>query len=641
MFRRVATPSINMSACRCKHPFFMLLLFCLTGFVLWIFIWDVPPIFGVKLIPTHRLLANFDSNENLYSKENISGNIKNNLGAEGGVRISNAPPMKRPNLLKQPDIGSKLKGLVAAFPVHRNTSFDTYQLDVTLSDRISLDRNVPDTRNTKCRARKYNTETLPKVSVIIPFHNEAWSMLLRGLHSVINRTPDELLQEIIMVDDASTFPYLKTPLENYIAVLPKTRMIRQSVRKGLMVTRMVGARNATGDVLVFLDAHIECNVNWLEPLLAEIRKNRKIIAIPHVDTIDTKSLRYMDWKTDLHGGFSWKLDYVWKHPPSRLLNSRASPVDPIPSPTLIGCVIAIDRGYFFEIGAFDEGMQIWGGENLEISFRTWMCGGALYIVPCSRVGHMFRAFLPYTFPSANGRGGHIIQRNLQRVAEVWMDEYKWYFYAATSKAKFTQEDHKSLYERHKLRNRLKCHNFTWYLNNVIPEVSVPTPDSVYFGQIKNVATWWCLTVVDNKLVMKGCARHLPDQDFHMNMRGQLVHNGSCVVHDVTRNVMKLEQCNDADLHQLWFFDTNRPDTVRLDNTDWKKPSGRLYPRHNLEKKGMKPCYTHVTIRDPKTRVISGQLPMAIECQKDSSFQFWVFSYRFDPNILKKIGNKNI
>ena len=59
------------------------------------------------------------------------------------------------------------------------------------------------------------------------------------------------------------------------------------------------------------DAHCECTEGWLEPLLAEIARNRKAVVCPIIDVISDETFEYVTASDMTWGGFNWKLNFRW------------------------------------------------------------------------------------------------------------------------------------------------------------------------------------------------------------------------------------------------------------------------------------------------------------------------------------------
>nr|XP_046252578.1 polypeptide N-acetylgalactosaminyltransferase 6 [Scatophagus argus] len=401
------------------------------------------------------------------------------------------------------------------------------------SDRISLSRSLgDDTRPLECVERKFRRcPPLPTTSVIIVFHNEAWSTLLRTVYSVLYTSPAVLLKEIILVDDASVAEHLKGQLEEYVRQLKIVRVVRQPERKGLITARLLGASIAQGEVLTFLDAHCECFHGWLEPLLARIVEEPTAVVSPEITTIDLNTFQFnkpvATNRASNRGNFDWSLTFGWEAIPEDARKLRKDETYPVKTPTFAGGLFSISKTYFEHIGTYDDKMEIWGGENVEMSFRVWQCGGQLEIIPCSVVGHVFRTKSPHTFP----KGTEVITRNQVRLAEVWMDDYKKIFYRRNNIAANMAMENKygDISDRLNLRERLKCKNFTWYLNTIYPEAFVPDLSPEKFGAIKNLGSKTCLDVGESNqggkpVIMYQCHNMGGNQYFEYTSQRELRHN---------------------------------------------------------------------------------------------------------------------
>jgi polypeptide N-acetylgalactosaminyltransferase len=52
------------------------------------------------------------------------------------------------------------------------------------------------------------------------------------------------------------------------------RLFRNKKHEGLIQSRMNGVKQSNSEVVVILDAHVECVDNWLPPLLSVIKADR-------------------------------------------------------------------------------------------------------------------------------------------------------------------------------------------------------------------------------------------------------------------------------------------------------------------------------------------------------------------------------
>jgi len=231
------------------------------------------------------------------------------------------------------------------------------------------------------------------VSVVIPSHNEG-QQLLDTVDCLLVGLPPA--GEIVVVDDGST-----DGSGEQLARLghPGVRVLRPAERLGAARARNYGATCATGEVLVFSDAHVRLAPDWPARLLPVLVEPGVGAVAPAVSVMHAS-----------HGavgyGFQWKdaaLNVDW-------LGWQGE--QPHAVPLLPGCFLCIRHDLFAQIGGFDNGLMVWGSEDGELSLRVWLLGYECWVVPTLEVVHLFRAAHPYTVE------WELVLHNLLRVGVV-------------------------------------------------------------------------------------------------------------------------------------------------------------------------------------------------------------------------------
>lgn len=221
-----------------------------------------------------------------------------------------------------------------------------------------------------------------KISLVITTRNESTDVLGSTVRALLD-TSAQYVREILIVDDSSS-----TPVPS---AWPDVRVVRHEEPIGVPQSRRHGLALASGDVLVWMDAHMSFAHDWLERMLL------------HVDSGALLCAAW--WDYELTRPLCWGADLIWRHqrdysagycPGFDLRHRTAVPRDSaVEVPMVIGACYMMLREAYQRIGGFSPFFRVWGKADQDLSIRSWIAGAGVRCVTGARVGHLSRNKFPY------------------------------------------------------------------------------------------------------------------------------------------------------------------------------------------------------------------------------------------------------
>ncbi|TSX30736.1 N-acetylgalactosaminyltransferase 7 [Bagarius yarrelli] len=384
---------------------------------------------------------------------------------------------------------------------------------------------------------------------------------MRTVHSVIKRTPPKYLAEIVMIDDFSNkgiaaahtgyTTVCTVPLIDYIdgndyTIEPQQGGDEDGLARGAWDWSLLWKRVPLSSKEKMKRTH------KTEPY-------RTVCTVPLIDSISGQTYDIIPQAGGDEDGFArgaWDWSMLWKRVPlsKREKDMRLTKTEPYRSPAMAGGLFAIERDYFFELGLYDPGLQIWGGENFEISYK---CGGQLLFTPCSRVGHIYRMKGWDGNPPPAHVGSSPTLKNYVRVVEVWWDEYKDYFYA--SRPETLTLAYGDISALKKFREEHRCKSFKWFMEEIaydIPTFYPLPPKNVEWGEIRGFDTSYCIDSMGHTnggtVEIGPCHRMGGNQLFRLNEANQLMQYDQCLTKGAENTVI-ITHCNLKEFTEWRYF----------------------------------------------------------------------------------------
>lgn len=319
---------------------------------------------------------------------------------------------------------------------------------------------------------------------------------------------------------------------------------RSEESEGESASRFKSALLAKGSILIFLSSDTIVNHGWIQPLIAKISDNEKLVAIPHADNLlsDNRFYRTDDFLVNV---LTWSLSTVY-------VDSQQKSFEMLPTSVMRGDAFAIKKSFLVAIGNFDEHMKKGGGgHHLELSLRAWMCGGVIEVATCSRVA-----------VHSSLRPQHVTDPfNFRRIAELWFDEYKDVVYQQGGISSVMSEDESrglELRRGYLRKHTTGCKDFNWYLSSVATDVFPPSSEMKKFGKLRT-KTNYCLRQTSDggsDLEMTLCRQHMYERlmTFEWNNEGWIFKGDECLTAVDVDERVELQACEEGNQQQVWRLD---------------------------------------------------------------------------------------
>ncbi|KAF8820321.1 putative polypeptide n-acetylgalactosaminyltransferase 12 [Cardiosporidium cionae] len=379
----------------------------------------------------------------------------------------------------------------------------------------SIDKNVFKSVKDSTCAVPDNREFTPTFSIIISARDEEKYIAKTILYILLN-TPAHLIEEILIVDDASSLPLLDVLNK----LLPQNsrgfvKVVRLPEHSGLIRARLVGTKIAKGSYFVFMDAHCKPKSGWIQALQHHLQQNYKRVVSPVILVLNSST-----WEDTSARGyqvmFDWKFELHWTEKVSNFI------------PVLAGGIFAVTKKWWFESGALDPMMLGWGGENIEFSLRTWLCGGEIILERRAEIGHIFYSRAERY---KNEETALMIQaqRNRKRAAMVWLDDY-FNRFEKLQVLSTNLDEGPGVTDRVIQRMLMRCLPFTWYINKFKDFFEDEDMIAEDIHHLRHSLSLWCLAGID---IQVDAAASVTSAD------------------ELEKNRLVLLPCNYTDLSQKW------------------------------------------------------------------------------------------